>query len=112
MAPPDDGIPLPRAARPLIDRYAEIAQASREMLAAAREEDWDRVVQLEARCCRLIEQLRAAAMGGMQLAPDEQRKRIELLRGILSDDAEICARSEPWLQQLEDLFKRRRTQDG
>jgi flagellar protein FliT len=108
MVPPDDGLPLPRAARPLIERYAEIAQASREMLSAARDEDWERVGRLEARCRHLIEQLRAAAAGGMQLAPDEQRRRIDLLRGILADDAEVSARSEPWLTQLEHLFERRR----
>jgi hypothetical protein len=30
---------------------------------------------------------------------------VALLRAILADDAEIRARAEPWLQQLEHLIR-------
>jgi flagellar protein FliT len=106
--PPDDG----RSVRPrtvslgspgLIQRYEAIAQASREMLIAARDDDWDQVARLEARCRQLIGQLKAAARTE-RLSDAQQRRRIELLRGILADDAEMRARSEPWLRQLERLI--------
>jgi flagellar protein FliT len=91
-------------ARPLIERYREIAQLSREMLAAARREHWHEVARLEADCQRLIEQLKRAAMIE-PLNAVEQRGRIALLREILQDDAQIRMRAEPWLLELERLLR-------
>ncbi len=105
MAPPaDDGRPaaLPPLPR-LIQRYEAIAAASHAMLAAAQADRWDEVARLEAHCCDLIAQLKQAA-ASERLDPQEQRRRIELLREILADDAQIRQRSEPWLQQLEGMI--------
>ncbi|MCX8114048.1 MAG: flagellar protein FliT [Burkholderiaceae bacterium] len=107
MPPPDDGRAVrtraPGGAPRLIQRYEAIAQASRRMLCAARSEDWDEVARLEDRCRDLIAELKAASRTE-RLSASEQRRRIELLRGILADDAEIRARAEPWLRQLERLI--------
>lgn len=87
----------------LINRYEAIAMASRCMLTAARCGDWTEVARLEDRCRALIAQLKAAAEFE-QLAEDDQRIRLRLLRNILADDAEVRARAEPWLAQLEHLI--------
>jgi flagellar protein FliT len=87
----------------LIQFYEAIADASRLMLAAARGDDWDEVERLEKRCGELIAQLKQAART-QPLGIAEQRKRIELLRAILANDAGVRARAEPWLQQLEGLI--------
>lgn len=111
MPAPDDGrvlgVRAPGGAPQLIQRYEAIAQASRRMLCAARSEDWDEVARLEDRCRDLIAELKAANRTE-RLRASEQRRRIELLRGILADDAEIRARAEPWLRQLERLIHARR----
>ncbi|MCS7100064.1 MAG: flagellar protein FliT [Burkholderiaceae bacterium] len=91
----------------MIACYEAIARASREMLAAARRDDWAQVRRLEEHCRELIAALKQAARGS-RLSVAEQRRRIELLRGILADDAEIRRRAEPWLQQLERLLTARR----
>jgi flagellar protein FliT len=110
MPAPEDGrVPHTRApggAPRLIQRYEAIAQASRKMLSAARSDDWDEVARLEGRCRELIAELKAASRSE-RLSGAEQRRRIELLRGILADDAEIRARAEPWLRQLERLVPSR-----
>jgi len=102
---PDDGLAssLGRPTR-LIDHYELIAQASHEMLAAARHGDWESVARLEEACKALIAELKRAATGD-RLSMSEQRQRIALLRAILADDAEVRARAEPWLRQLEHLIK-------
>lgn len=106
MAPPDDGravrarVPAPG----LIPFYEAIADASRLMLAAARDDDWDEVVRLEQGCRELIAQLEVAART-QRLAGAEQRRRIELLRAILANDAEMRTRAEPWLRQLERMLE-------
>lgn len=102
---PDDG--RSHHALQLIERYELIAQASHEMLAAARHDDWESVTRLEDACRALIDELRRerASVPGVPLSAAEQRRRIALLRAILADDAEIRERAEPWLQQLEHLFR-------
>ncbi len=65
MAPDDGSGWAGRAEQrsgPLIERYREVAQLSRHMLAAARREDWEEVVRLEARCRILIGHLKEAAL--------------------------------------------------
>lgn len=103
---PDDGRSL-RArdggAVRLIERYEAIAAVSRRMLAAARADDWGEVKRLEQRGRELIAQLKEVARSE-RLGVAEQRRRIELLRGILADDAEMRRRAEPWLKQLERLL--------
>jgi flagellar protein FliT len=100
---------LPAAARGtpagtlrLLQRYEVLAQVSRRMLDAARENDWVQVTRLETRCAQLIGELKAA-LKLQSLSVHEQRQRIALLRSILADDAEIRVRAEPWLAQLENL---------
>jgi len=89
--------------RTLIERYEEVAQLSRDMLVAAHLEDWEQVARLESRCQLLIGYLKRASTI-VPLSADEQRKRVELLREILQDDAEVRVRAEPWLMELEQLI--------
>ncbi len=104
---PDDGTAWQAGAgdgsHSLIDRYQEVAQLSREMLAAAHREDWGEFARLEKTCWILIERLKRAAMIE-PLNPIEQQRRIELLRDILRDDAQIRLHAEPWLLELERLL--------
>ena len=104
---PDDGQALPRrdecGPRRLIERYQEVARLSRQMLEAAHREDWDQVARLEAQCQIQIGELKRAAMIE-PLSEAEQRRRVELLRAILRDDAQIRRRAEPWLLELERLI--------
>lgn len=109
----EDTRPLRSAVQPvssgasmrLLQRYEALAQVSRRMLEAAREDDWMQVARLETRCGELIDDLRAA-MRLETLSAEEQRQRIAYLRHMLADDAEIRARAEPWLTQLEKLVPR------
>ncbi len=95
-----------RATRPrsLIQQYEEIAQASRSMLQAAHQGDWDEVERIQGRCREMIAELKTASERDA-LADSEQRRRIELLRSILDDDAQIRARAEPWLRNLEEFLR-------
>jgi len=104
---PDDGTAWAADARAPssrpIERYEQIAQLSRDMLAAAQRQNWEEVARLESTCRLLIEYLKRAPKIE-SMSPDEQRRRIELLREILRDDAQIRMRAEPWLLELERLI--------
>lgn len=88
----------------LLDHYEQIAQASQLMLDAARNSDWDEVERQEDRCRALVASLKAASVASPLLRPQDNRRRMELLRRMLAADAEIRGRSEPWLRQLEQLI--------
>ena len=88
----------------MLDHYEQIAQASQLMLGAARNSDWDEVERQEQRCRALVASLKAASAGSPVLRPQDNRRRMELLRRMLAADAEIRGRSEPWLKQLERLM--------
>ena len=86
----------------MIQHYESIAAASRRMLDAAREGDWDEVSLLEDRCRTLISRLKRAHVCSDQ--PMGQRQRLALMCAMLADDAEIRELSEPWLKQLQALL--------
>lgn len=97
------GVPAPRVGGGLLEHYLGIASSSRAMVEAARAKDWQRVSRLERQCLRQVHRLKLAAKV-QSLAPNEQRMRVQLLRKILADDAEIRRLAEPWLVELEHLL--------
>ena len=101
--PPDDARGNAITRSQLLDHDEAISVASQRMLEAARHSDWDEVARQEERCRTLIAALKAAALE-TPLRPVDNRRRVDLLRRILADDAEIRGRSDPWLKQLERLI--------
>jgi len=100
----DDAAGRVAATGGLIQNYEEIATASRDMLEASRVGDWDRVEQIAVRCNAMIEALKKAAGVADRLSAAELARRMDLLRGILQDDAQIRVRAEPWLLELETFM--------
>ena len=88
---------------PLLNYYEAIEQASQDMLQAARDGNWDRVVKLEGACALLISQLKHAAARGA-LGPEEAQLKSRIMRRILVNDAEIRILAEPWLEDLDNLL--------
>ena len=71
------------------------------MLTAARAGEWIEVARQEERCCALIATLKTAAhYPETPLGAIDDARRMQLLRQILSDDAQIRGHAEPWLEPL------------
>lgn len=87
----------------LLEFYEAIERASEDMLQAARDGDWDRVVKLEGACAVLISQLKHAA-SGRELDAQEARMKSKIMRRILQNDAQIRNLAEPWLEDLDRLL--------
>ena len=92
----------------LIERYENVAQISRAMRLAVTNGDLGRFESLFHECRDEIDGLRSAA-DPQSLRQDERLRRIQLLREILADDAEIrrCAdagykRIDAWLSGARD----------
>ena len=88
-----------------IDLYVSIAEASHNMVNAARASNWDELVAAEKECARRVAALRAhqQSASGTADAVDEKR-RIDILGEILAHDAEIRELTSPWLKQLDQFL--------
>lgn len=84
----------------LIDYYKAIEDSSAKMLAAAKSENLDQVVQFEGACAVLIEQLRAKARSE-ELLPEQRSEKSRIMQRILQNDAQIRYLAEPWLDHFE-----------
>lgn len=87
----------------LLQYYEAIEQASQDMLEAAREGNWDRVVKLEGACAVLISQLKHAA-AEQRLGNEEAQLKARIMQRILLNDAEIRHLAEPWLEDLDQML--------
>jgi flagellar protein FliT len=87
----------------LLGYYEALERASNDMLAAAREANWDQVVKLEGACVLLIAQLKHAATD-RTLAAQERQQKSRIMQRILVNDAEIRTLAEPWLEDLDRLL--------
>ena len=93
-------LPMPSQ---IISRYEEICALSAQMVAAARANDWDRLVELEhsvaaLRDCLLREDDNSA------LDDAEREAKARMIQRILEDDAEVRRHTEPWMDDLRRLL--------
>ena len=70
----------------LMDYYKAIESSSRQMLDAARREDWDDVVRCEGACAVLIEQLRFLSKS-QDIPKDRRSEKSRIMQRILRNDA-------------------------
>ncbi|HKO87510.1 MAG TPA: flagellar protein FliT [Burkholderiales bacterium] len=87
----------------VLNHYESVADASEAMLAAARQSDWDALVEAEKECARCIARLKAARADA-PLGPTGDKRRFDILRTVLAHDAEIRKLTQPWLAQLESFL--------
>lgn len=90
--------------REILDHYERIRDVTGQMLAAAKRADWDHLVDLE-QCCRSLTQSLMEAERGVELPPPLLERKVELIRTVLADDAEIRNLTEPWMQRLQALIR-------
>jgi flagellar protein FliT len=89
-----------------LDCYEAIATATREMLDAARSADWQALEQRKRDCEAWI--LRIEHLGDPDAVLDAsgRRRRVEILRGVLRDDAQIRDLMQPWLRGVDRYLGR------
>jgi flagellar protein FliT len=89
--------------------YEETSRLTRQMLAAARENDWDLLVTHEKACAATLSPL-ISDKPAQPPSNDFQRRKAELISSILDDDAQIRMLVEPWLERLSGLIGSARQQ--
>ena len=84
--------------------YESIAVIMASMCAAAQCANWKHLTALERDCAKLVALLQNSPVPAA-LSQPQQRRKFELLRIILADDAEIRRHTEPWMDNLKSLIK-------
>ena len=87
----------------IIATYEAILAITGQMLEAARNSDWDRLVALEQECKKRVEEL-SADHAGEPLSRQFQQRKVEIIRRVLAYDAEIRNITAPWLAQLQNIL--------
>ena len=83
----------------LLGIYACIADLTRQMLAAARSEEWETLIALEETCGAEFARLKASEDGSQRDA-QYQRAKAELIRSALENEDQIRLLVKPWQVQL------------
>jgi len=89
--------------------YESVADITEQMLAAARNSDWEHLAALESRCAGHVRTLEKSeprsALTGMM-----RERKITIIQKILADDREIRNITEPWMAQLTSLMNNTHTE--
>jgi flagellar protein FliT len=89
--------------------YESLAEKSTAMLEAARRREWDTVIEIERECEALLAGLKA---NGDLIPLDEsaRRRKVQLIRSLLVQDAEIRDLAQPWMAELSQALHLTRVQ--
>lgn len=83
--------------------YESMSVLSAQMVEAATACDWNRLVALEQDCAGLARRLEAKAEPA-RLSDAEQARKMDLIRRVLADDAEVRRHTEPWMEQVRQFL--------
>ena len=91
----------------VILNYESLSAITTQMRDAAIQGRWDQLIGLEQQCSRQVEIMKPVDATTTLDEPARQRK-IQLIKKILSDDAEIRNRTEAWMGQLQRIIQSNR----
>ena len=87
----------------IISLYETVAIITDQMLAAARNGDWDQLVALESRCASQVEVLKTSEPP-VPLSGQARDRKVQIIQKILADDREIRNLTETWMGQLARIM--------
>lgn len=92
-----------------LDLYAKISATTSQMLAAAQDQDWDLLCELEDSCTAYVERLKALENNG-RIGADIAGKKIDYVKSILENDRQIREIVSPWMKKLNGLINHSSTE--
>jgi flagellar protein FliT len=90
-------------AEEVLDRYEQLRGLTAAMLQSARGGEWETLVSLEQRCGGVLRPL-IDSDGGPQLSAAQRQRKVEALKQILHQDAEIRLLTNDWMGKLQQFL--------
>jgi flagellar protein FliT len=97
------------ASKTPLDLYKNISVTTSQMLAAAQDQDWDLLTELEKNCTQYTEALKRAEV----IKPVGEAfasVKVGYIKKILDDDKKIRNIVSPWMNKLEGMMSLNRVQ--
>ncbi|MEQ1837460.1 MAG: flagellar protein FliT [Candidatus Nitrotoga sp.] len=91
----------------VITHYESLSVLTERMCEAAAQGEWDKLVSIEQQCAQQVAIMKLADAPITIDEPTRQRK-MQLIRKILADDAEIRNHTEKWMGQLQRIMQSNR----
>lgn len=92
-----------------IQLYETVAVIMQQMLHAAKMEDWDKLIELEAACAQHVATLKKTE-NKQPLPSDALKRKLASMKSILADDREIRHLISPWMARLNALMNTTQTE--
>lgn len=93
--------------RQVIENYESLSALTNLMRDAAEQGEWEELVQLEQQCSRKIAEMKPAD-DAVALDEGTRQIKIQLIKRILANDAEIRNRTQAWMGQLQHILQSNR----
>lgn len=92
----------------VIENYESLSTITSQMREAAAHGEWDKLAELETQCRQRTEAMKAVDVDMPMLSESSRKRKVELIRKILADDAAIRSHTEPWMAQLQRIMQNSR----
>ena len=89
-------------------QYASALELTRQMLSAARAQDWDALTRIERQRAQLVEEAAGAAANAASaanLSAAEKGRIAAIIGDIEADNAEILERVQSWREDAKILLR-------
>ncbi len=90
-------------AEEVLDRYERLHGLTAAMLQSARGGEWEALLSLERECSGVLQPV-IDANGGPPLDAMQSKRKVEVLKAILLEDAEIRSLTSDWMNKLEQFL--------
>jgi flagellar protein FliT len=84
----------------VIAHYELLSALTGQMLDAAKDEEWERLISIEQQCSEVVSAIKPLDTVVMLDEADCQHKK-QLINNIMAADAEIRFRVQAWMSQLQ-----------
>jgi flagellar protein FliT len=92
------------AAYQVVMNYESLSAITSQMRDAAVQGDWDHLAGLEQLCSQHVATMKTVD-AATRLDEQSRQRKIELIKKILADDAEIRNRTEVWMGRLQRVMQ-------
>lgn len=92
----------------IVEDYQRLSELTGQMCAAANAGEWEELVALEQRCSMQIATLKPR--DSVPADESSRQQKAALIRKMLADDKAIRAKTEPWMQQLQQIMQSARSE--
>lgn len=87
----------------VISMYQGLSDLSGQMLACAKDGDWEHLIELETRCAGQVQALRANEMQA-PLSGDCRARKVKIIHQIMANDRAIRDLAMPWMAELSRML--------